>query len=149
MAQARADQLPHTSTLWAHHRAGDFLDCYSVESALTPQDAATRGLSMPAWARGLLCLRNALVRPLGLTTEAPAGVRAMGMFPVQIDSRDEFVLGFDDRHLNFRIAVLRQGARIYLSTWVHPHNLWGRTYLRLVLPFHILIVRGAIRRMAG
>lgn len=149
MTQARADQLPQTSTLWAHHRPGDFLDCYSVESDLTPQEAATRGLSMPGWARGLLRLRNALVRPLGLKTDAPAGTRAMGMFPVQTDSRDEFVLGFDDRHLNFRIAVLRQGVRIYLSTWVHPHNLWGRAYLRLVLPFHILIVRGAIRRMAG
>jgi hypothetical protein len=35
-----------------------------------------------------------------------------------------------------------------MSTWVHPHNLWGRAYLRLVMPLHILISRGAVARMA-
>lgn len=149
MSQVRPDQLPQASSLWAHHRPGDFLDCYSVESPLTPRQGAERGLSMPGWARRLLALRNALVRPLGLRTGPPAGADALGMFPIQKDEPSEVVLGFDDRHLDFRITVLRQGARLYLSTWVHPHNRWGRAYLRLVMPFHILISRGAVRRMAG
>ncbi len=66
MATARKDILPAASTLWAFHQPGDFLDCYSVESTLTP--AAARGLAKPGWAKGLLRLRNALVRPFGLKT---------------------------------------------------------------------------------
>ncbi len=36
-----------------------------------------------------------------------------------------------------------------MSTWVHPHNIWGRAYLAVVMPFHILISRAAVRRMAA
>jgi hypothetical protein len=149
MAKPRADTLPAASSLWSHHRPGDFMDCYSVSSPLSPREAAERGLTLPGWARGLLALRNALVRPFGLKTEADAGTRALGLFPIRKDDGAEFVLGLDDRHLDFRIAVLRQEGRIFLSTWVHPHNGWGRAYLALVMPFHVLISRGAVARMAA
>ena len=143
MAEIRKDSLPAASHLWALHRPGDFLDCYSVESGLTPQEAAAKGLALPGWARSLLRLRNALVRPFGLKTGEDAAI-----FPTCVDSQDELVIGTDDRHLNFRIALVRQDGRLYMSTWVHPHNRWGRAYLRLVMPFHILISRGAVARMA-
>lgn len=143
------DTLPAASHLWTLHRAGDFLDCYSVPSILPPREAALRGLALPGWAKALLALRNAIVRPLGLKTTADPGVDSLGIFPVCKDDATEFVVGLNDRHLDFRIAVLRQDGRLYMSTWVHPHNLWGRAYLRLVMPFHILISRGAVRRMAG
>jgi hypothetical protein len=93
----------------------------------------------------LLALRNSLVRPFGLKT----GTEGAPIFPVCHETADELVLGTDDRHLNFRIGVIRAEGRLYMSTWVHPHNVWGRAYLRLVMPFHILISRGAVRRMAG
>jgi tRNA-dihydrouridine synthase len=70
------------------------------------------------------------------------------IFPTCLETEDEIILGTDDRHLNFRIGLIRQGGRLYMSTWVHPHNRWGRAYLRLVMPFHILISRGAVARMA-
>jgi len=149
MATIRNDTLPATSSLWQLHRPGDFLDCYSVESPFSPRDAALKGLSLPGWAMALLRLRNALVRPLGLKTEAEPDRPSVGMFPIRKDDGQEFVLGLDDRHLDFRIAVLRQGERLYLSTWVHPHNVWGRAYLRLVMPFHVLISRGAAGRMVA
>ncbi len=110
----------------------------------TPREAATRGLSLPAWARALLALRNALVRPFGLKT----GDDTDPIFPTCLDTEDELILGTDDRHLDFRIGLIRQEGRIYMSTWVHPHNGWGRAYLTLVMPFHILISRGAVARMA-
>jgi len=140
----RTDTLPRASSLWSLHQPGDFLDCYSVSSSLTPREAATRGLALPDWADALLRLRNTLVRPFGLktgTTEGP-------IFPTCLETEDELILGTDDKHLNFRIGVIRQDGRLYMSTWVHPHNLWGRAYLRLVMPFHILISRGAVARMA-
>jgi hypothetical protein len=145
MAQVRTDTLPPASSLWAHHRTGDFLDCYSIASTLTPREAAERGLKLPAWADALMALRNGLVRPFGLKT----GTKGAPVFPVQHETADELILGTDDRHLNFRIGLLRVEGRLYMSTWVHPHNFWGRGYLALVMPFHVLISRGAVRRMAG
>ena len=144
MSLIRTDTLPRASTLWSLHQAGDFLDCYSVASTLSPHEAATRGLALPGWAGALLRLRNALVRPFGLKTGEPS----RPIFPTRLETEDEIILGTDDRHLNFRIGLIRQGGRLYMSTWVHPHNRWGRAYLRLVMPFHILISRGAVARMA-
>lgn len=149
MSVLRKDRLPTASSLWSHHAPGDFLDCYSVASPLPPREAAERGLALPGWAAALLALRNRIVRPLGLKTEADAGLPALGLFPIRKDTPEEFVLGLDDRHLDFRITVFRQDERLYLSTWVHPHNAFGRLYLALVKPFHIAISRGAARRMAG
>jgi hypothetical protein len=144
MPTIRTDILPRASTLWSLHQPGDFLDCYSVASTLSPREAAMKGLTLPRWAAALLALRNALVRPFGLktgTTEGP-------VFPTCHATDDELILGTDDKHLNFRIGLIRQDGRLYMSTWVHPHNRWGRAYLRLVMPFHILISRGAVARMA-
>ena len=144
MARVRTDTLPRTSSLWSQHQPGDFLDCYSVASTLSPRDAAAKGLALPGWAQALLGLRNALVRPFGLKTGQPDGP----IFPTCLETEDQLILGTDDRHLNFRIGLIRQDGRIYMSTWVHPHNRWGRAYLTLVMPFHILISRGAVARMA-
>lgn len=112
---------------------------------LSPREAAARGFAFPRWAGALLWLRNAIVRPFGLKT----GTAKEPLFPTCHDTETELVLGLDDRHLDFRIGLIRDQGRIYMSTWVRPHNLWGRAYLRLVMPFHILISRGAVRRMAG
>lgn len=141
----RTDTLPRASSLWSCHQPGDFLDCYSVASTLAPREAAAKGLSLPGWANSLLALRNTLVRPFGLKT----GAADQPIFPTCHESDTELILGTDDRHLDFRIGLIRQDGRIYMSTWVRPHNAWGRAYLALVMPFHILISRGAIARMAG
>ena len=144
MERIRTDTLPRASSLWALHHTGDFLDCYSVASTLSPRDAASKGLALPPWATALLGLRNTLVRPFGLKTGEPD----MPIFSTCHDTTDELILGTDDRHLNFRIGLYRQDGRMFMSTWVHPHNAFGRAYLRLVMPFHILISRGAVARMA-
>ena len=140
----RTDTLPRASTLWSLHRPGDFLDSYSVPSTLSPREAASRGFALPTWAAALLRLRNSLVRPFGLKT----GEADRPIFPTCLETEDEIILGTDDRHLDFRIGLIRAEGRLYMSTWVHPHNRWGRAYLALVMPFHILISRGAVARMA-
>ena len=140
----RTDTLPRASSLWSLHQPGDFLDCYSVPSTLSPRQAATRGLALPGWAAALLTLRNTLARPFGLKSGEPD----RPIFPTCLESDDELILGTDDRHLNFRIGLFRQDGRMFMSTWVHPHNAFGRAYLGLVMPFHILISRGAVARMA-
>lgn len=139
--------LPAASSLWPAVTSGDFFDGYSVESALSPRAAADIGLTMPAWADRLLNLRNALVRPLGLKAESTDSGEG-AIFPVHLDTPAELVLGTDDRHLDFRISVMQHAGRIHMGTWVHPHNWAGRAYLALVMPFHVLIVRDALRRIA-
>ncbi|MBT9382368.1 DUF2867 domain-containing protein [Pseudooceanicola sp. CBS1P-1] len=139
--------LPAWAAVHDLTRRGDFLDCYAAVSDMPAPEAMRLGLAMPGWAMALLRLRNALVAPFGLRTEAPAGP-SFGLFPILKDTPQEVLLGFDDSHLNFRITVLSQAGRIYLSTWMHPHNRYGRAYLALVMPFHVLIVKDSLRRIA-
>lgn len=37
----------------------------------------------------------------------------------------EIITGFNDRHLNFRVSVQSREGRVFIATWVHPHNLGG------------------------
>jgi hypothetical protein len=94
----------------------------------------------PAWIRALLGTRNLLGRAVGLKP-APAGG-----FPVIRQSPAEVVLGFDDRHLDFRVVVALAGGVATLTTIVRWHNAWGRAYLALIMPFHRAI---AARMLEG
>ena len=102
---------------------------------------------MPVWAVALLKLRNLIVRPFGLRTDRPEAGEGIGLFPVEHEDAGEVVLGFDDRHLDFRIGIVGGGSQIRMGTWVRTHNLAGRAYLACVMPFHILIVRNAMARI--
>lgn len=143
-----AADLPADSGLWSFWRTGDFLDCYSAGSPLPARQAAEVIATFPSWVGALMTLRNLLVLPFGLRTGVPAGPR-VGIFPIDRETEDEVIAGFDDRHLDFRIAVLSRAGRIRCATWVRPHNRLGRAYLATVLPFHRLILRNAMRRLAA
>jgi hypothetical protein len=43
---------------------------------------------------------------------------------------------------------MSQAGNVYLATWVHTHNIGGRLYLAAILPFHVLIARNALGRVA-
>jgi hypothetical protein len=51
----------------------------------------------------------------------------------------EIVTGDDDKHLGFRVSVRKLTengtSRVVLSTVVSPHNVFGRAYLLVILPF--------------
>jgi hypothetical protein len=110
---------------------------------------------IPAWVRRLLELRNALVKPLGLMTgaERPAsGPEAalipgaqLVFFPVLARGVDELLLGEDDRHLDFRVGVMRwqgrAGTWLSVTTAVQFHGWPGRLYFVPVRPFHALIMQ--------
>ncbi|WP_066705596.1 DUF2867 domain-containing protein [Celeribacter ethanolicus] len=147
MAQVQHTPLPATSRLWSKVLPDDFIDGYAVESKLSPREAANIGLTMPGWADALLNLRNRIVKPLGLKTESSdSGDGAI--FPVEYEGTDELIIGTDDRHLNFRICIRQEAGHIHMATWVHRNNALGRAYLMIVKPFHVLIVRDAMRRIA-
>lgn len=144
-----ATPLPEQSLL--HQRAvpADFLDCYAVASDLPPRQAAEIITAFPGWARFLMRLRGVLTAPFGLANEGPKTRDSTGIFPVETETAEEIIAGFNDRHLNFRVSVQSRGGRVFLATWVHPHNFGGRLYLRMIMPFHILISRNALARVAA
>jgi hypothetical protein len=79
--------------------------------------------------------------------------RRVGFLPIHEISTDEIVLGGDDRHLDFRLSFLRRrsddGDQIIATTVVRCHNLMGRVYIRVILPFHRLVVQSIMARLAG
>lgn len=111
----------------------------------------------PRWARWLLILRGWIVTPFGLRTTTASAFDSIEIkrtyaigekiarFTLYAQNATEIVTGGDDRHLDFRVSVRKltgNGAsRVVLSTMVNPHNLFGRAYLRAILPFHRLGVR--------
>lgn len=147
-AKVSAGALPATSALHARVSQTDFLDCYSVAADMPPRQAADIIAEFPGWARFLLHIRRLVTAPFGLSNDGPDAADKMGIFPVESESSTEVIAGFNDRHLNFRVAVISQEGRVHLATWVHPHNIGGRIYLAAILPFHILIARNALKRVA-
>lgn len=146
--QVIACDLPANSHLHDRVSPPDFLDCYSVSSDATPRQAAEIITDFPGWARFLLLIRRVVTAPFGLSSDGPEASDKLGPFPVELETNSEIIAGFNDRHLDFRVSVVSQNDRVSLATWVHPHNIGGRLYLKAILPFHILIARNALRRVA-
>ena len=140
-------QLPQSSLLQPRIQADDFIDCYSCESKLTARQAAEVLVRFPIWFYPLFILRQLLVLPFGLKGPDRSGNR-LGMFPLEHETPDELILGFDDTHLNFRISVLGDGGQIHATTWVRFNSRFGRIYLWLIKPFHVLIMKNALARVA-
>jgi hypothetical protein len=134
----------------------DYADAFAltVPGALGAGDAARRAFgSMPPWITRLMAARNLLVTPFGLRTSAPAGSRIsrIGVFPVISADERRVVLGFPDRHLDFRVVIATKPERgrtlITVTTLVRTHNALGRAYLACIMPFHRLIVPALLRQV--
>jgi Protein of unknown function (DUF2867) len=116
----------------------------------------------PLWIGWLTRVRDALVVCFGLKTArhlAALGNEAeadrIAFFKVYGRSETEIVLGEDDRHLDFRLSVLRTpdvspvlGGQLIVSTVVHCHNPLGRAYIGLIAPLHRQVVKASLRRAA-
>ena len=116
----------------------------------------------PRWIGWLTNVRDAVVECLGLKTARqlsmlPDEARGdrIAFFKVYGRSESEIILGEDDRHLDFRLSVLRSpdrsptlGGQLTVSTVVHCHNVLGRAYILVISPFHRLVVKASLRRAA-
>jgi hypothetical protein len=135
-----------------------FIDAHRVEIGGMALDARQACIRMvlhgPRWIDALLRLRNILVAPFGLKTSgegAPAPGGLIGLFPVVSETPERLVAGFNDYHLDFRIVVDvtgdATGRQVSSTTLVRTHNLLGRAYLMLIMPFHKLVVRSMMGRI--
>ena len=136
-----------------------FVDAYRVALDGTTLDARRAAEKMfargPRWIEVLLRLRNTMVAPFGLKKSgagepAPGGM--IGIFPVLSETPERLVAGFNDHHLDFRVVVdvapAEAGQQVTTTTLVLTHNLLGRAYLAVIMPFHRLIARVMLRQVA-
>jgi hypothetical protein len=140
-----------------------FIDAFRVDldgGTIDARNAAERMLGhSPAWIEALLTLRNVLVAPFGLKTsgknENPPR-ETIGLFPILTQTPERLVAGFNDKHLDFRVVVdvaasgpdSEAGQQVTATTLVKTHNLFGRLYLAIILPFHRVIVPAMLRKVA-
>jgi hypothetical protein len=118
----------------------------------------------PMWMNALLMIRNRLVSLCGL--EAPTVSEIMnpefkityavgdkiGPWPIFALTDAELVAGRDNKHLDFRVSVLRttDGATsaVIVSTVCVVRNAFGKVYLFFIAPFHKWGVRSLLLRAA-
>jgi uncharacterized protein DUF2867 len=111
----------------------------------------------PWWMKLLLIVRNKLAALAGL--EAPTASEILhiaikeryavgdkiGVWPIFALGADEIVAGRDNKHMDFRLSVLKardgDGASVVVSTLCTVHNLSGKLYLFFIVPFHRYGVR--------
>ena len=134
----------------------DFRDSYRVP--LTHPDLGMADIFFavfghtPRWMKALLITRNAIARCFGL--EAPTVAEILepaihasyrvgdkiGPWPIFFIGDDEIVAGRNNRHLDFRLSVLRlkegDAESVVVSTICLVHNLAGKIYLFFIVPFH-------------
>ena len=163
-AKTRAVTPPADGALAGLYPAADLADAYAVRlpAGASEDPAVLIRLALatqPGWARGLMTVRDRVMRVFSVKTSTriaaeatKAGRARVGFFPVVSRSTTEIVVGEDDRHLDFRTALQvrgEPGAReAVVTTVVQCHNALGRTYLLTITPFHKLIVRAGLRRVA-
>jgi Protein of unknown function (DUF2867) len=136
-----------------------FMDAYRLDVDGENLDARLAAMRMmartPRWVDALLVLRNIIVAPFGLKTSGAAERMPrdiIGIFPVVSETPERLVAGFNDRHLDFRVVVdvatLGQKQSVTATTLVLTHNWLGRTYLKIIKPFHRLVVRAMLQQVA-
>ena len=114
----------------------------------------------PLWMKVLLIVRNAAAKVFGL--EAPTVGEIMkptvrreycvgekiGPWPIFFIADNEIVAGRNNKHLDFRLSVLKamegDTASVVVSTICTVHNVYGKIYLFLIVPFHRHGVRSLI-----
>jgi len=139
-----------------------FIDAFRVDldrGTIDARNAAERMMGhSPAWIEALLTLRHILVAPFGLKTSGKSENpprETIGLFPILTQTPDRLVAGFNDKHLDFRVVVdvaaagpgSQTGQRVTATTLVKTHNVFGRLYLAIILPFHRLIVPAMLRKV--
>jgi hypothetical protein len=152
MIKAHAVPVPSDSVLAPLYVGADLLDAFAIHLPAGANDdlevLARAGFERPAgWIRALTRVRDAVMATVGVKSSRAIGAAAaargpvIGYFPLLSKSAGELVVGEDDRHLDFRVAILLRtgaagGRELVVVTVVHCHNRLGRTYLAVIAPFH-------------
>jgi hypothetical protein len=159
--------LPTQSAVATIYESMDLADAFAIQlpsGTSGDPDVLWRFVisQQPSWIGWLTNIRDAIVACFGLKTakhlatfSSEINADRIGIFKVYGKSETEIVLGEDDKHLDFRLSVLRTpdscptlGGQLTVSTVVHCHNLLGRAYILAIAPFHRQVVKASLRRAA-
>ncbi len=156
--------LPTQSVVATVYKSVNLADAFTVQlpsGTTSDPDVLWRFIMshQPSWIGWLTNIRDAIVACFGLKTvkqlSGEASDDRIAFFKVYNRSESEIVLGEDDKHLDFRLSVLRtpdlsstRGGQLTVSTVVHCHNLLGRIYILVIAPFHRQVVKASLRRAA-
>jgi hypothetical protein len=163
MIKARGVPVPSDSVLAPLYAGADLLDAFAIHlpgGASDNLEVLARALfeRQAGWIRALTWVRDAAMATVGVKSSraigaaaAARGLQVIGYLPLLSKSAAELVMGGDDRHLDFRVAVLLRtgaagGRELVVVTVVHCHNRLGRTYLAVIAPFHRTILLANLER---
>ncbi len=167
MSDVREVSIPVGSNISLYSKGVDLMDAYMVrlpkESITSPELLAKFIFEQQVpWVMGLMKLRDLLVKMFRLKVSTVEdfistdkdGAECIGFFKVYSLIDNEVIMGEDDHHLDFRVSVLYRNGEsedgssphVIISTVVLCHNRLGRNYLRLIKPFHRVIVKSGLRR---
>jgi hypothetical protein len=115
----------------------------------------------PWWMSAVLIIRNKLAALFGLGVPSVAEImhpqfkssyaagEKIGVWPIYSITENEIVAGRDNKHLDFRLSVLKtygDAAGVTVSTICMVHNVYGKIYLFFIIPFHKWGVRRLMRQ---
>ena len=106
----------------------------------------------PFWMKLLLLVRNAAAGLFGLEVPTVGEImrpvvrghyragEKIGPWPIFFIADNEIVAGRDNKHMDFRLSVLKavdgEAASVVVSTVCTVHNTFGQAYLFFIVPFH-------------
>lgn len=106
----------------------------------------------PMWMKILLIVRNRIASFCGLDAPTASEILNLeirsrygvgdkiGVWPIFSLTETELVAGRDNKHLDFRLSVLRmtgsETPSVVVSTICTVHNAFGKLYLFFIVPFH-------------
>ncbi|KAF7557907.1 hypothetical protein G7Z17_g217 [Cylindrodendrum hubeiense] len=172
----RAVSFPGESRLRPSYKSAYFIDAFAVtlptqgSKAYRPDFLAKAFFTeWPAWFSLLMWIRDQVMSVFGVkrSTEIQAaaakkGIETIAVFPVISRSNNEIILGENDSHLNFQTSILIRDVQpsmandrggdesckeVVATTVVHCHGLFGKAYITIIKPFHVLIVKYNLARL--
>ncbi|HEX7789743.1 MAG TPA: DUF2867 domain-containing protein [Afipia sp.] len=106
----------------------------------------------PFWMKAVLIIRNRIASWCGLDAPAASEIvnpdvkssyrvgDKIGVWPIFALTESEIVAGRNNKHLDFRLSVLKAmdngAASVVVSTLCTVHNRAGKLYLFFIVPFH-------------
>jgi len=145
----KLNAIPANSLILNGFGKVDYHDTYQIqkETEKNAEEISKEIMQMPKWVSVLMKLRNRIVGVFGLKTDKNPE-KTDNFFSVIENNENEIVMGEVDKHLDFRLSVLKNSAEktISLTTVVHFNNIWGNIYFFPVRPFHKIILKTVLKR---
>lgn len=152
-----ACDIPASSILDRHSvDAAFFRDSYSVPVANAHDNMTTIFFGIfghhPKWIKAALIARNRIAAQFGLEVPPDSEILnptekdsyqvgdTIGPWPIYGLTQTELVAGRNNKHLDFRLSILKTTRNdvpsVVVSTICNVHNVVGKIYLFFIVPFH-------------